>query len=118
MMHALSYTDAVLYDVEPPLVIATDNVYPSVMLGCLAQIDVVALDASVSSGPAGARAQRLLTNRRQVAPGRLPLLLITAHNDAEHQMAKEAAQRLGPLVDSVQIEMQQSRNETAIKALN
>ncbi|MBE3560333.1 MAG: hypothetical protein IMW89_14075 [Ktedonobacteraceae bacterium] len=88
------------------------------MLARLANIDVITLDAAVSFGPAGERARRLLTNRRRVAPDRLPILLVTAHNETEYQQAEDAAQRFGPLVASVQIIREAGRNETAVNALS
>jgi DNA repair photolyase len=87
------------------------------MLAWLAHIDVIALDAAVATGLAGERAERLLANRRRVAPDRLPLLLVTAHNEIEHQRAQEAVQRFGPLVDSVHVMSEAGRNETALNAL-
>ena len=51
----------------------------AVMLKCLTDIDVIALDAAVASGSVGERAYRLLQNRQQVAPDRLPWLVITTH---------------------------------------
>jgi DNA repair photolyase len=88
-----------------------------VMLERLASIDVIALDAAVSTGPAGERARRLLTNRKRVAPERLPLLMVTTHNDEEDQRAQEAAQRFSPLVDSVQVLREKGRNDTAVNTL-
>ncbi len=78
---------------------------------------IAALDAAVTTGPAGDRALRLLSNRRRVAPQTLPKLLLTAHNNAEYQWAQDAAQRFSPLVDSVKVLMQSGRNETALNAL-
>jgi DNA repair photolyase len=87
------------------------------MLARLAQIDVVTLDAAVADGAAGERARRLLENRRRVASDHLPLLLVTAHNEREEQRAQEAAQRFGPLVDSVHVIREAGRNDTAVNAL-
>ncbi len=89
-----------------------------VMLDRLAAIDVIALDAAVSSGPKGARARRLLANRRRVSPQNLPRLLITAHNDAERQQAQQAATQLHPFATSVTIQDERGRNETAVNALS
>lgn len=88
-----------------------------VMLERLAVIDVIALDAAVSSGLMGERAQRLLANRQQVAPQHLPRLLITAHNDRERQQAQQAALQLHPFAASVTILDEHGRNETAVNAL-
>lgn len=91
--------------------------FPPVMLERLAAIDVIALDAAVSSGSMGERACRLLANRQRVAPQHLPRLLITAHNDAERQLAQQAAMQLHAFADSVTILDERGRNETAINAL-
>ncbi|GHO96556.1 hypothetical protein KSF_066040 [Reticulibacter mediterranei] len=88
-----------------------------VMLERLAQIDVVTLDAAVADGIAGERARRLLENRRRVAPDRLPILLLTAHNEAEEQVAQEAARRFGSLVESTHVINESGRNDTAVNAL-
>jgi len=88
-----------------------------VMFERLAAIDVIALDAAVSSGPMGERARRLLANRRRVAPQRLPCLLITAHNDTERQLAQQASMQLYAFADSVTILDERGRNETAVNAL-
>src|SRR6266700_2309767 len=91
---------------------------PPVMLERLAAIDVIALDAAVSSGAMCERARRLLANRQRVAPQRLPRLLITAHNDTERQLAQQAALQLRPFATSVTIQDERGRNETAVKALS
>jgi DNA repair photolyase len=88
-----------------------------VMLERLAAIDVVTLDAAVSSGLMGERAQRLLANRQRVAPQRLPKLLITAHNDVERKQAQQATIQLQAYADSVTILDERGRNETAVNAL-
>lgn len=90
---------------------------PPVMLERLAAIDVIALDAAVSSGPMGERAQRLLANRQRVAPQRLPKLLITAHNDIERQQAQQAIRQLHTFVESATILDERGRNDTAVNAL-
>lgn len=105
----------------------TESVFPAappdqqtstpIMLTRLAQIDVVTLDAAVADGAPGERARRLLENRRRVAPNRLPLLLVTAHNGTEEQRAQEVAQRFGPLVDSAHVINESGRNDTAVNAL-
>ncbi len=87
------------------------------MLARLALIDVSVLDAAVSIGAAGERARRLIENRRKIAPGQLPRLLVTAHDDEEYQLALEASQRFGPLVDSTQVLFEKGRNDTATNAL-
>src|SRR5579871_1474012 len=89
----------------------------SSMLERIAYIDVVALDAAVSDGIAGERAQRFLANRQKIDPDRLPHLIITAHSDTEYQQAQEGAQRLRSLVSSVSIQKEHGRNETAAHAL-
>jgi DNA repair photolyase len=88
------------------------------MLARLAEIDLIALDAAVTGGLAGERARCLLANRQRIAPQRLPRLLITAHNTAEQQRARQAAERLHPFVESVTILDERGRNETATHALN
>ena len=88
-----------------------------VMLERLAAIDVVTLDAAVSSGLMGERAQRLLANRTRVAQQRLPKLLIMAHNDIERNQAQQAATQLQAYADSVTILDERGRNETAVNAL-
>lgn len=88
-----------------------------VMLERLAAIDVIALDAAVSSGLAGMRTVRLLTNRQLIAPKQLPLLLIMTHSSDEQQKALAAAERFRPFVQSIQIVEQQRRTETALNAL-
>src|SRR6266568_5808197 len=90
---------------------------PPVMLERLAAIDVIALDAAVSSGAMCERARRLLANRQRVAPQRLPRLLIAAHNDTERQLAQQAATQLHAFADSVTILDERGRNETAVIAL-
>src|SRR6266566_419108 len=75
-----------------------------IMLDRLAAIDVIALDAAVSSGEIGERARRLLANRQRVSPQRLPRLLITAHNDTERQQAQQAATQLHPFATSITIQ--------------
>lgn len=88
-----------------------------VMLARLALIDLIVLDAAVSIGAPGERARRLLENRRRIAPGHLPWLLVTAHNDEEYWQAQEASQRFGPLVESTQVLFEKGRNDTAANAL-
>src|SRR5438034_402711 len=88
-----------------------------VMLARLEQIDLIALDAAVSADRMGERARRLLANRQHMAPERLPRLLITAHNDREHQLAQRAAQHLHSYVVSVTVLDERGRNETAVNAL-
>src|SRR5579883_3134674 len=88
-----------------------------VMLTRLEQIDLIALDAAVSADLMGERARRLLANRQHMAPERLPRLLITAHNDVEHQLARRAANHLRSYVASVTVLDESGRNETAAKAL-
>lgn len=89
-----------------------------VMLDRLATIDVIALDAAVSSGSMGERARRLLANRQRVSPQHLPRLLITAHNDVERQQAQQVATQLRPFATSVTIQDERGRNETAVNALS
>src|SRR6266699_3543529 len=89
-----------------------------VMLERLAAIDIIALDAAVSSGEMGERARRLLANRQRVSPQRLPRLLITAHNDVERQQAQQVAKRLHSFATSVTIQDERGRNETAVNALS
>lgn len=88
-----------------------------VMLTRLEQIDLIALDAAVSVDLMGERARRLLANRQHMAPECLPYLLITAHNDVEHQLARRAANHLRPYVASVTVLDERGRNETAANAL-
>src|SRR6266567_4104293 len=88
-----------------------------VMLDRLAAIDVIALDAAVSSGAMGERARRLLANRRRLSQN-LPRLLITSHNDLERQQAQQVATQLRPFATSVTIQDERGRNETAVKALS
>src|SRR5207244_9529551 len=90
---------------------------PPVMLERLAAIDVVALDAAVTSGSMGERAGRLLMNRQRVAPQRLPRLLITTHNDPERQSAQQAVRQLHAFVESATILDERGRNETAVNEL-
>src|SRR5579859_3414176 len=97
----------------------------SVMLTRLSNIDVIALDAAVASGAAGERAYRLLQNRKDVAPGHLPWLLITTHSDPKNERvsveelaaAQRMAARVAPFCREVQIVPENSRTETATKAL-
>src|SRR5712692_4852783 len=111
--------------IQNPIRAITNDTYMSlhsitslpVMLERLAAIDVIALDAAVSSGLMGERARRLLANRQRVAPQRLPRLLITAHNDRERQQAQQAALQLHPFAASVTILDEHGRNETAVNAL-
>lgn len=117
-MFVLPHTAALPLNVVPPSSISTDTISLPVMLDRLADIDVVALDAAVATGLPGERARRLLENRRRVAPERLPLLFLTFHNDEEARHAQEVAQRFDPLVSSVVLHQEKSRNETAVTALN
>lgn len=88
-----------------------------VMLDRLAAIDVIGVDAAVTAGQAGDRVERLLRNRRRIAPLRLPTVLITAHSTTEHHQALAAAERLKPLAQAIEIVTQRGRNETAVHAL-
>jgi len=89
----------------------------AVMMSRLADIDVVALDAAVASGLAGERARRLLHNRSQVAPDRLPWLLLLAHSEAESHVAWQFARSLQSLCYDFRVVREQGRNETATKVL-
>ncbi|WP_220198255.1 hypothetical protein [Ktedonospora formicarum] len=89
----------------------------SIMLERLARIDVIALDAAVSSGLAGERARRLLLNRKRIAPHNLPRVLIATHNEDEQQQALEVTQQFSSLASSINILEEKSRNETASHAL-
>ena len=97
----------------------------AVMLPRLSNIDVIALDAAVASGKAGERAYRLLQNRQYVVPDRLPLLLITTHEDPKNghvfleelAAAQSMAERAGPFCHEVKIVLEKGRTETATKAL-
>src|SRR5690348_11575479 len=111
-MAAWQQSSTLFMDSDPPSAGSTP-----VMLERLADIDVIVLDAAVTSGPPGERARRLLENRRRVAPQHLPKLMVTAHNDVEYQRAQEAAQRFGPLVDSVRVQVEPGRNASAVNAL-
>jgi hypothetical protein len=117
-MSVLPHKAVFSYAAVPPTVVSTSAISPPVMLDRLKQIDVIALDAAVATGLAGERAQRLLANRKRIAPDHLPTLLITAHNDEEYRRAEETAQRFGPLVATVHLQREDSRNETALNALN
>jgi DNA repair photolyase len=96
-----------------------------VMLSRLSNIDVIALDAAVASGVAGERAYRLLQNRRRVAPDRLPLLLITTHEDSkdarvlaeEQAAARQMAARVAPFCHEIKVAREKGRTETAAKVL-
>jgi DNA repair photolyase len=98
----------------PPTLLDTS---PPLMLERLRHIDVVTLDAAVSTGLAGKRAYRLLENRYLVSPHHLPHLLVVAHNEQEQQLAQQSVQILNPLVQTAQIQLQHGRNETATNAL-
>nr|BBH95168.1 hypothetical protein KTA_33670 [Thermogemmatispora argillosa] len=87
------------------------------MLERLAEIDLVTLDAAVSTGPALARARRLLTNRQRLAPGRPAHLLLHAHSPREEDLAREATATLAPLVAAVHLRRLRSRTEVASEAL-
>src|SRR5436305_573340 len=89
-----------------------------VMLDRLAAIDVIALDAAVSSGLKGERARRLLANRQRVSPQCLPRLLIITHNDTERRQAQQVATELHSFAASVTIQDEHGRNETAVNALS
>ncbi len=119
-MYVLSRTPAIIHPVVPPLAPPDPDPLSTapVMLGRLAEIDVITLDAAVTTGPAGERARRLIANRNRIEPQHLPQLLITAHNEEELQRAQEAVQRFGPLVDSVQVIQEKGRNDTAVNALS
>src|SRR5260370_21560377 len=88
-----------------------------VMLDRLEDIDVIALDAAVSSGLMGERARRLLANRQRVLPNILPRLLITTHNEIEREQVQQAASHLQPFAESVTVLDERGRNETAVNAL-
>src|SRR5581483_4922055 len=117
IMSTSSSLAALTGHIEPSSLGTNDTSPLYVMLERLALLDVIALDAAVSSGLAGERAHRLLAKRRRIAPHCLPALLIAAHNDEEYQRAQEAAQRFGPLVDSVHVIREKGRNDTAVNAL-
>jgi DNA repair photolyase len=91
--------------------------FQPVMLNRLAALDVIGVDAAVTTGKAGDRAMRLLENRRRVAPDRLPNVLIMAHTAEEYQQALAAAERFRPLAQAIEIQTQRGRNETAIHTL-
>ncbi|MGH2496528.1 MAG: hypothetical protein ACRDIV_17660 [Ktedonobacteraceae bacterium] len=89
----------------------------SVMLKRLAAIDVVAVDAAVTTGAAGERARRFLQNRSQVAPDRLPWLLLTTHSEAESTTAWQFAESVRSLYSEIEVLREQNRTETATLAL-
>src|SRR6266567_8744083 len=91
---------------------ATADEDTPVMLERLEQIDLIALDAAVSTDLMSERAGRLLANRQRLDPQRLPRLLITAHNSIEHQLAQRAAQHLRSYVAPVTFLDERGRNET------
>ena len=82
--------------VAPSYVATSDATAPPVMLNRLAEIDIVALDAAVSTGLPGERAKRLIKNRGHVASQKLPKLLITVHSAEELWNAQVAAEQLRP----------------------
>lgn len=94
-----------------------NQAHTPVMLAHLAQVDVIALDAAVSTGAAGERARRLLENRKKVAPHHLPHLLLTTHTDEEYRIAQERVSHFRPFVDSLEVILEKGRNETATHAL-
>ncbi len=96
---------------------AAEEDVPPVMLERLQDVDLVALDAAVATGEAGERAQRLLANRRRLAPERPPQVVLTLQTPQEEALAAQAAARLRPLAAEVRLQWQRGRQETAQHAL-
>lgn len=109
-------SDAMIHE-APPRISLCDSISHAVMFDRLASIDVIALDAAVTTSLMGTRARRLLMNRQQIAPQHLPRLLITAHNEGEQRLAQQAATELQSFVESVTILDERGRNDTAVNAL-
>ena len=81
-----SVLDIVNHDISS-FIARSDATASPVMMERLADIDVIALDAAVSTGLAGERAKRLIKNRGCIAPQHLPKLLITVHSADEARNA-------------------------------
>lgn len=111
-----SVLDTVTYDISS-YIARSDVVASPVMMERLADIDVIALDAAVSTGLPGERAIRLIKNRWRIAPQQLPKLLITVHSAEEVWNAQATAERLRPYVQSVDVISERGRNDTAANAL-
>ncbi len=87
------------------------------MLARLSELDVIAIDGALLDDAPLTRMERLLKNRAQIAPERLPWVLIGSFSPDETARARRIASRLQPFCHTLQLVALHQQRELATAAL-